>query len=415
MVPSRASAAGSTTLVIHGSGLVASTTVSIGRSTAPVVSMSAGRLLVNAPPMQDGVQDISLYNPADGSASTMPGALTYGAGPSDSIHLISGANPPTAIGGQAAVPMTVRVLAADGSTPVSGASVFFTSIPAASLAACGGLPSCTVLSDLTGQASTVVAVLTAGITTIASQLAPASYPNPQSVQATIVGTSTSLDISLNSSLVWIVRGVTVDVPLKVRVLASGFPLSSTTVNYFLTKGAGAFSVGSATTDSNDYASSTLHIPLIPGDVQASVCVAPQNAPCQTFYGTAVPATSLKIQPISGVTQVAIAGQTFQPVVVGVTDLLTPPHPVIGAVVRFESATGRLPQNAPVPWPTGNSQNAAAQPSMPVILATSQITYQTDVKGVAVLQLSSGIPGPTLTLGTVSIGNSVLPFQLQTVP
>lgn len=125
VVPSRASAAGGTALAIRGSGLTAGTTVVIGQSAALVMSISAGRLLVSAPPMRDGVQDISLYDPADGSASTMPGALTYGAGPSDTIHLIPGSNPPTPIGGQASAPVTVRVLAADGSTPVSGASVFF--------------------------------------------------------------------------------------------------------------------------------------------------------------------------------------------------------------------------------------------------------------------------------------------------
>lgn len=258
-------------------------------------------------------------------------------------------------------------------------------------------------------------VLTTGVTTIAAQLAPASYPNPQSVQTTIVGTSTSLDISLNSALIWIAHGATLDIPVTARVLVNGVPLSSRSVDYFLTKGSAAFSVASATTESNGYASSTLHITNIAGDVQASVCVAPADAPCQTFYGTAVSPTSLKLQPISGTTQVAVAGQIFQPVIVGVTDLLTPPHPVMGAAVLFDSAVGRLPGNAPVPWTAGNTQSPVAQASMPVVLATSQITWLTDVNGVAALQPSSAILGPTLTLGTASIGNSVLPFQLQARP
>jgi hypothetical protein len=306
----------------------------------------------------------------------------------------------------------VRVLAADGITPVNGASVFFTSSPAASLAVCAGLPSCTILSDLSGQVSTRV---TAGVTAIAAQLAPASYPNSQNVQATIVGISTSLDISLKSPLLWIAKGATLDVPVTARVLVSGVPLGSRSVDYFLTKGTASFSVASATTDASGYASSMLHIPSINGDVQASVCVAPADAPCQTFYGTAVAPASLRIQAISGVTQVAMAGQTFQPVVVAVTDLLTPPHPITGAAVLFDSAVGRLPANAPAPWTSGNTQSPVAQPSMPVVLATSQITSLTDVNGVAALQPSNAISGPTLTLGIASIGSSVLPFQLQSVP
>ncbi|MEP6644928.1 MAG: IPT/TIG domain-containing protein [Acidobacteriaceae bacterium] len=416
VVPSRVSAAGGNTIAIHGSGLLASTAVAVGQLPAAVVGISAGRLLVTTPAMRDGVQDISLFNAAGGSSFTFPGAITYGASASDTIHLISGASPSTPIGGQAITPVTVQVLAADGLTPVAGASVLFTSSPAASLSLCGGAASCTVLSDLSGEAATRVTVLVAGATTITAKLAPASYLNPQTVQATVVGfSSASLDISLDTTLNWIATGATVDVPLVARVLVNGVPLNSRTVDYFLTKGTASFSAASATTDLNGYASSLLHIPAASGDVQASVCVAPADAPCQTFNGTTVATVSLQLQSVAGLTQVAAAGQSFRPVILRVTDSFVPPHPVMGANVIFDLAVGRLPGNAPVPWLPANPQNPGTQTSLPAILATSQLTSQSDVDGNVSIQPASGIPGPTLTLGTASIGNSVLSFQLQSIP
>jgi hypothetical protein len=69
-------------------------------------------------------------------------------------------------------------------TPVSGASVFFTSTPAISYAACGGAGSCTLLTDESGEASPQVTVLQAAVINISVLLAPASYKTPKSVQAT---------------------------------------------------------------------------------------------------------------------------------------------------------------------------------------------------------------------------------------
>ncbi len=102
--------------------------------------------------------------------------MTVGAGPSDLIKLVSGTNPATPVGGQTPSPFTVMVVAADGVTPVVGASVQFTSSPAVAFSACAGAASCTVLSDQSGLASTFMIVLSASVMTFTAQLAPASYP-----------------------------------------------------------------------------------------------------------------------------------------------------------------------------------------------------------------------------------------------
>src|SRR2546421_435156 len=81
------------------------------------------------------------------------GVLMVGAGPGDSIKLVSGTNPGTPVGGQAPSPFTVQAVAADGVTPVAGASVQFVCSPFVAFSACSGSTNCTVLTDQSGFAS----------------------------------------------------------------------------------------------------------------------------------------------------------------------------------------------------------------------------------------------------------------------
>jgi hypothetical protein len=84
-----------------------------------------------------------------------------------------------------------------------------------------------------------------------------------------------------------------------------------------------------------FANTALHLASIAGDVQVSACLAPANKPCQIFSATAVPASSLKLQPVAGSTQIFPVGQSSQPVTIRVTDFGTPAHPVLGANVTFQ--------------------------------------------------------------------------------
>ena len=120
-------------------------------------------------------------------------------------------------------------MAPDGITPVSGASVYFNSSPAAALSACGGGSSCTVLSDEFGLASTRITPAAAGVVTINAVLAPASYSLPKRVQATLSAQASALDIALVSPSRWVAHGANVNTILTARVLSYGNPLSGKTV------------------------------------------------------------------------------------------------------------------------------------------------------------------------------------------
>jgi hypothetical protein len=407
LVPARASAAGGTPLTIQGLGLQSNTSVQAANVAAPVLAASATRLLIDAPAAADGVYDVQLGDAGSGGSSVMSGALTVGAGPGDLIKLISGTNSATPVGGQAASPFAVMVVAADGVTPVAGASVQLTSSPAVAYSACGGAASCTVLSDQSGMASTFMTVLSANLMTLTAKLAPASYANPQQVQATLLGVSSPLDLSLGTPAIWVAQGATVLWPITVRVMTNGNPASGEVVNYQITRGIASQSALSAQTDSNGYATVNLQFNSVAAAVQVSACVFPKNTPCQVFNAIVVPLASLQLQAVAGTLQIATSGQRFQPVVVRVVDSSLPPNAVLGASVLFQSYVGRVPQNQPILW-TG--ETGISQPGMPVILAQSQATVMSDGNGLASVPLSTGgIAGNVAVVGAANVGAASLGF------
>ena len=342
----------------------------------------------------------------------MTNALTYGAGPNDIIKLVQGSNPATPVGGQAPNPIQVQVLTADGTTPVSGASVFFTSSPAVSYSACAGAASCTLLTDESGEASTRVTPLQAAVINLSVLLAPASYHAPKSVQATLLGISAATSVSLLSPFAWIAQGATVDVALAARILNNGMAANGAMVNFQVVKGAGTLSAASVASDVNGLAGSTLHLAALAGDVQVSACIAPANMPCQIFAVTAVPVSAQLLQPVAGTTQILPAGQNFQPLTVRVTDSAIPAHPVLGANVIFQLVVSR-PVPAPTPISIGGivvTRNPA-----PIIVSSSQTSILSDAAGLATVQPPGGtIQGAVVVQGSASAGSSILPFRLQTL-
>ena len=410
LTPARASAAGGTPLTISGLGLQANTSVQLGKQAVPVLASSATQLLVDSKAVADGIYDVVLQDVKSGGTSTMTAALTVGAGPSDIMKMISGANPGTPVGGIAPSPFSVAVFAPDGATPVAGASVQFSSSPAVGLSACAGAASCTVLTNESGIASTNMTVLTAGVLNLIAKLAPASYSNPQQVQTTLLGTESAVDLVLNTSPIWIAQGSTVGIPIAARVLANGASVSGKTLNYQITAGSGSLSAATGVTDANGNVSVNLQISSLAASVRVSVCIAPTNSPCQILTATMVQTSSLQLQPLSGTMQIAAPSQSFQPVVVRVLDSSSPPHPVLGANVAFLDYIGRMPGNEPIVW---SGDSSISQPGMPIILAESKATVQSDINGTASFALSTGaVSGNVAVIGTATVGSSSLEYEAQ---
>src|SRR5207237_9647082 len=119
-------------------------------------------MVLSLSPQADGPQTILITDPVTGAFTTMRNALTFGAAPDDNIVLLQGSNSPTPVRTQGVNPMVVRVVAADGVTPVGGATVGWSSTNNAALSVCGGLPSCSTTTDDSGGSSTWLTAAAAG-------------------------------------------------------------------------------------------------------------------------------------------------------------------------------------------------------------------------------------------------------------
>ena len=127
-------------VVLQGTGFAPGLTVAVGTASAPLLATNASQMLAAIPGQSDGPQTITITDPVSGAFSIMTDVLTFGAASTDSLVLLLGVNPPTPVGTQAANPVTIRVVASDGITPVNGATVGWTSTNGATLSACAGIP-----------------------------------------------------------------------------------------------------------------------------------------------------------------------------------------------------------------------------------------------------------------------------------
>ncbi len=400
-IPARVNVNGGTILGIKGMGFGNSTSVSIGGTNASVLSATNNQVVVSTPAMLDGVQDIVLSD-TTGASSTMTGVLTYGAGPNDSILLLAGSNPTATVGSDALNPVRVRVVAPDGVTGVAGASVYLTSSPAAALSVCGGSATCTVFSDEYGEVTTRITPLSTGVTTVTAVLAPASYSSPKSVQATLSAQSTALDIVLLSPSRWVAQDANLDMLLTARVLSYGSPVAGKTVNYQVLIGSATLTSASATTDASGYASTTVQLRSLSGQVQVSACIAPSNSPCAKYPLNvfAVLPSSIRLEAVSGSAQMVPVGHAFQPVVVQVTDSASPANPVWGASVSFWSIVCR-PDNDVF-------EETGGEHGMPIILASSHTAVISGATGLAsVAPSATGIEGPVEVEITATAGASAV--------
>jgi hypothetical protein len=229
------------------------------------------------------------------------------------------------------------------------------------------------------------------------------------VQASVNGTASAKDLALVSPKVWVVQGATVDVPFTARLLANGIPLSGQTLNWQVGIGSGTVTPVNSTTDGDGYARSTVHVSNFTADLQGTVCVAPGNNPCQTFYVVQVVASALKLQPVWGGLQTIRIGDTFQPIWVRVTNSAAPPNPVTGARVTFQSMMF-LP-DAPTPVDTDGDNGSAHHP-MKVLLGSAETTPTTDANGLAMLSPSVGGLARPLQIEVMASAGAATPLQYE---
>ena len=171
--PAQVATAGGT-VTISGLGFRAGNGVLVNGVPATVTKWSAGTLLVTVPAAgaahasSGAAVDVEVFDRGTGATSTISSALTYSAaGPlPNAMILVAAPEGTLPVGVQAATPLTVRVVAADGVTPVVGDRIIFSATAGqASFAVCGAA-SCAVTTDANGTATTMLTPLAAGAITL---------------------------------------------------------------------------------------------------------------------------------------------------------------------------------------------------------------------------------------------------------
>lgn len=401
-------------ITVQGTGFAPGLNAAIGSSTATQLAVSGSQMLLAAPAHGDGTQNITIADPVSGASSVMTNVLFYGAAATDNIVLVgNGLNPSTPVGTQATNPVTVRVLAADGVTPVSGATIAWSATNGVQLSTCGSAPSCSVTSDQSGDAVTSLTPSAVGVATITATLAPAAYGSSKSVSATLNAIQSISDIGVSTPYLWIAQGATASIPLTARVLSNGVAQNNAKVNFTVVNGSGTLNAVSAQSNSSGYATVLLTVTQFTALVQVSACVAPSNVPCQAIYANPVPLANQILQPVAGSGQVS-TGQPFQPVTVRVTDLSLPPNSVIAANVAFLTTVLRPGGTSSC---GGNGETNPTNPAMPVILQVSQSNAVTDINGLASVSPSAGgftAPLEVNVAATAGI-SGYLDYPLQLLP
>jgi hypothetical protein len=197
-------------------------------------------------------------------------------------------------------------------------------------------------------------------------------------------------------------------------MSNGTPQGGVTVNFTIVAGSGTLSAPSATTDANGYATVTLTLTQVAANVRVNACVSPANAPCQNIFGNVVASSLQSLQPVTGAGQAIALGQAFQPVMVRVVDNSSPPNPVVGSVVTFQSTVLRPVGDAPG---GGSGETGTGNPAQPVILGTSLVNVQSDGNGLASIVPSVGAFNGALEVDVlVTAGtNAMLHYVLQAFP
>jgi hypothetical protein len=148
-------------------------------------------------------------------------------------------------------------------------------------------------------------------------------------------------------------------------------------------------------------------------VQVTACVDPAS-PCRTVNGFLVPSAQQSLQAVFGAGQAIPLSQAFQPVIVRVTDQSTPPNPVIGAAVTFQTMV--LRPGGSSPGGGGSGETASGNPAMPVILSVNQFSVTSDANGEASITPSVGTFTGTLEVDiSATAGTSALVYVLQALP
>ena len=222
--------------------------------------------------------------------------------------------------------LVMRLVLADGVTPVAGqAMTFRVTGGAARLGACGGA-SCTVVTDASGRGSTTLTPALAGTLTITVSVASALDAAPQTVSMAVQALDRT--VVAVEPVQYVAEGVSASWTEQVAVSDNA---GATTGLPVVWTGDAALQLGAASVVSAaGLASEVVGTAGLGAGVEARGTACVWGGVCAGFAVEGVSATAWQLQVVAGAGQQTTAGGVLTPVTLRVTDALG--HAVLGATV-----------------------------------------------------------------------------------
>lgn len=339
--------AGGGTLIITGTGFKRGNAVLINGVAAAVQSWTDTQIVAFAPSAQaaglvaGATADVSVIDPQTGGETTIAGALTY----TNATDLLRIVTAPTLLNTveTAATPFTVEVFAADGVTPVGGATVQFAlTAGSAALAACGSANSCNVTTNSDGLAQTALTGGALGALTVTAT----EVSGGASVQVTLTTVNPVQSASFSPAAVYVAAGASGTWTPTLFAYLNGVATARVPATW--TSGSEKVLQSSQPFTGPGGATASLTLgPIASGSVE-TVSACAWGSQCATWSLFGVDPSELQLGIVSGAGQSVLASASFGALHLLVTDLNL--HPVQDAMVSiYQRALGwEVPCSTPGP-------------------------------------------------------------------
>lgn len=400
--PATVSASGGT-VTITGMGFRPGDAVTVNGVAATVSGWTANTITTTVPTLQAlGAStalaaDVTVTDSSTGGTTTMSGALNYGA-PRATLSLVTAPSGTVPVGQAAPVAFAVQVRGSDGVAPVAGESVSFTAVSGSVLFAACGTGACTITTNASGIASTMVTPEGAGIITLQA--------------AGVDGTATAFfsavvraqSVVPVQALEYVAAGATVVWNAQLDLYDNLSSTAGIPVTWAQTAGTVAINPSHTRANPQGVAQTLVTVGPVPAGSQATFAGCAWTSVCATFTARGVDPAEFRVAAISGTNQAVSAAGTLLPVMLQVTDVAG--HPVAGATVQiYQTVNGWQP-----PCP--------AQGRCPIAptYASAQSTVVSDVNGLVTIapEQLSGI-AETTDLAAVSGKQGFLGLTLEKQP
>ena len=314
----------------------------------------------------------------------------------DVLQLVSAPASGGFVGAANVTPFAVRVLLADGVTPVAGELVSLSVVSgSAGLAACNGGSACMLRTDATGLVSTVVTPGAAGNITL--QLADGSSTQ----MATFTAVANRRSVVATTPGIFVAEGQTVSTTLAAMAMQNGVAAGGVAIAWTGSTGFAVLGLVGVAAADGSASMAAVAGPLSAGQ-QASATVCAWATVCASFTATGVANAALQAGVLTGANQSVTGGAAPSPVIVQVADPLGDavagsPVAIYQTVTALDAACpvhGRCPA-APILLEQASTAVADAQGRVAIVPLTipgtatnTQIAVSTGTQGFASTVISS---------------------------